>query len=285
MKDHLIKENDLNLAEFLAPFYVLLSVAAILSRRIEILKTLASHGKTCKSPSKQCWWISKKCFVHFYLAGVLSLLVATSWHWNSQPLSLPQVLLFLHLFRRIYECIYVHQSRPTSQMHIAGYLLGVGHYIILPLVFFVARPTSATPSPILALIIGIANLWMQYEQYQHHLLLALLRTATSLTYPLPPQKRWFRYILCPHYLAEILIYLTWAILLQLESPGMTRGETQHSMPSFLIFLLNTGRLYKHWFLFLWVTVNLSISSRNNYEWYKSRSSKLSQSSALIPKVF
>jgi 3-oxo-5-alpha-steroid 4-dehydrogenase 3 len=269
------------LMDLLAPFYVLLSLIAISSRSIPILATLASHGKTWKA-SSHWWWISKRYFVHFYVTGILSLLVATSYYWYPNPPSLAQILLFMHLLRRIYECCYVHRSRPSSQMHVAGYCLGVGHYLILPLVFF-WRPTTVISSS-LTLLIGIANLWMQYEQYQHHVLLAQLRTAKGPSYPLPPQRRWFRSILCPHYLAEILIYLSWALLLQLQDNTaiMVTTQTQHTLS--WITLLKTGSIYRHWFLFLWVTTNLTISSRNSYDWYRSRSSNVSQA-ALIPQIF
>jgi hypothetical protein len=286
MEDYHLKGADASplifLTDLLAPIYCLLSLAAIASRYVPTLAIFASHGKTWKRSSHWCW-ISKRCFVHFYCTGVTSLVFLAGWY-NPQPPSLPLFLLFCHLLRRIYECQYVHQSRPTSKMHLAGYGLGMGHYLILPLVF-VGRPAGDVSS--LSLLMGAANLWMQYEQYQHHLILAQARTVNGPSYSLPPHRRWFRFVLCPHYLAEILIYFTWALLLkqQQQQQQGTAIVSDMSRPATSIWedLLKYAAIYRHWFLFLWTVTNLTISSRNNYVWYQSRYPNLSQS-ALIPFI-
>jgi 3-oxo-5-alpha-steroid 4-dehydrogenase 3 len=267
--------------DLLPPFYVLLSLTAISSRAISSLATLASHGKTWKK-SSNWWWIPKRYFLHFYVIGLASLLAMTTVYKDSDDhLSLAQALLFLHLLRRVYECCYVHQSRPTSQMHMGGYCLGMGHYLVLPLVFAGRSQPNRVSSP-LSLAIGLANLWFQYEQYKHHVILGQLRGngVSSALYPLPPKKRWFRYILCPHYLAEMLLYLSWALLLQPDDTIDVPISTTAGLEN----LLQHASHYRHWFLFLWVTTNLTVASRNNYDWYKSRFPKLSQA-ALIPYIF
>jgi hypothetical protein len=223
------------------------------------------------------------------------------------------ILLIIHLFRRSYECIFIQQHHEeSSKINIAGYALGVGYYLVLPLVFLdidiynfnnivvetttsnnnnnnnnstvvigsggddgsnnnfisinetLSSSYSSSSTPILYVIIcfivGLAmiiNLWLQYEQYKHHVILANIRrrsqqqqlvdtvitktkekrddyrndeddedegcnsnnkqrrTHTCTRYSFPPYQRWFRYVLCPHYLAEILLYLTFAIILEL----------------------------------------------------------------------
>jgi hypothetical protein len=168
-------------------------------------------------------------------------------------------------------------------MHLAGYCLGMGHYLVLPLVL-AGRPQPNRVSSPLSLAIGLANLGFQYEQNKHHVILGQLRGngVSAPLYPLPPQKRWFHWVLCPHYLAEILLYLSWAVLLQLEIATIDIPTTT-TTTGWESLLLHASH-YRHWFLFLWVTTNLAVASRNNYDWYKSRFPNLSQA-ALIPYIF
>ena len=264
--------------DLLAPCYCLLSLTAIASQYLPFLATLASHGKTWKM-SSQWWWIPKRYFAHFYMIGLLSFLTIYLVLDNSNPMSSAQSLAVVHLLRRFGECCLVHRSRSTSRMHLAGYFLGIGHYILLPFVF-ARRPIGK--SSWLAVVLTVFNLWMQFEQCQHHVLLAQLRVVNGPSYSLPPAKRWFFFILCPHYLAEILIYFSWALLLQLQGDVARNGGHQTDTP-WNDFLHITTK-HRHWLLFLWVATNLSISSRKNYVWYKSRSKNLTQA-ALIPYIF
>lgn len=95
----------------------------------------------------------------------------------------------------------------------------------------------------------------QYQQHRHHVLLAKLRRvkpkddddskSTSSKYSLPTGG-WFRYVFCPHYLAEILIYISFALLLWHESvPG-----------------------HRHWVVLAWVASNLTLGARINLHWYR-----------------
>jgi 3-oxo-5-alpha-steroid 4-dehydrogenase 3 len=89
--------------------------------------------------------IRKRRFIDFYITGsintTLMLLIlhfnynAASTMTNGRRMMLPIYLLLTHLFRRYCECKWVHQSNsPMSQMHLAGYLLGLLHYICLPFI-------------------------------------------------------------------------------------------------------------------------------------------------------
>ena len=153
----------------LAPGYIMLSFLAILSRRNKILKELASHGKTStqkiekKTLSSQWCWISKRRFAHFYFVGIISTLVVTTICLHQEKITYEHVdrvlfdetfssrtaavvVLMIHVFRRAYECLYIQQySNESSKMHIAGYALGVGHYLVLPLVFWDIDATNNGP--------------------------------------------------------------------------------------------------------------------------------------------
>lgn len=340
----------------LVPGYILLSLVAVLSRRNITLKELASHGKTSatkdttgggESSSPSWCWISKRCFAHFYFIGLLSTFLTAMYqlkcyrekkqyhHFDRGLLgeiflirTAAVVLLIIHIARRAYECLYIQQYRDeSSKMHIAGYALGMGHYAVLPLVFW---DIDATNSSVVgdsnndikdenhslgfgstfsslgitttAIILGIStlNIWLQYEQHMHHVILADIRRVSFIekkvddkikdrhkinlhqnrNYSLPPCRRWFRYVLCPHYLAEILLYLSFAVILEVSPRAVQKNAlcgniSSNNFEGFFILGRMIGSLfvvkrYRHWMLFVWVVTNLTISAMNNFDWYNSR---------------
>ena len=328
------------LTDLLSPAYILLSITAIISRYNPLLKTLAAHGKTTitstssseqeakpvtiAKKSSRFLWVSKRWFIHFYITGLLSvflmgLIVVTNHDGgiSGDTICCPAIILLtIHLIRRAYECLFVQQYRKqSSQMHLAGYALGMGHYLVLPLVFWnihnsmdsevtvtVKRHGATTVLGVLT----VSNLWFQYEQYKHHVILASLRKHTSggeigdasqKLHTLPPNRRWFRWILCPHYLAEILIYFCFALMLQYHCGALAADRSHMRKPTSALLsvfdfggtgfdeLLVTGRRYRHWMLFLWVTSNLTISSFNTYDWYGTKlgMSSSDQRGAILPE--
>ena len=271
---------------FVAPIYIILSLGAFVSRYISFLSNMASHGKTFLKHGKprKLARTSKRKFAHFYIFGLISFSVVYAFCcYPRRPLMVEATLGF-HLVRRIYECWRVHKFQSTSKMHLAGYYLGIGHYLLLPFVLL-GRNTSLMESESTVIYLGILNLWLQFEQYTHHSILARLRTASrgtsSSLYPLPPFERWFRMVLCPHYLAEICMYITWASMIppQPEWSTTPQGDNNKYQP-----LIDMGVRYRHWFLVVWVAVNLTVSSVNNYDWYMERYPNQSRK-ALVPFLF
>lgn len=382
-----------NLTDLLSPLYILLSLIAVASRYSPLLKVLASHGKALsaspspssgrannregifierKKSSIQKWstwlesrpwcWVSKRCFVHFYIVGLVSLATTFAIMMRAHPFTAPKphgrgrggscthavvaaptCLLLLHLLRRVYECLRIQQydDHGSSKMHVAGYALGIGHYAVLPLVFLDSAgggdgrtdttwrtTTGATFTTITLLVMGaMLNVWLQYEQYQHHVLLAALRssspakamlqrrsdgqqkernhrrpvTATSrpeTSHSPPPSQRWFRWVLCPHYLAEILIYLSFAILLEIGKMNWDTTTVSTDLPphpkdavvEILQRCRSSGRRFRHWMLLVWVTTNLTVSALNTADWYRAKYPQQSggmghhPKAALIPRV-
>lgn len=266
--------------------------------------------------------ISKKYFRHFYYVGILALLTVISLaevgatkekeaatrmnnSSNSFQDNIPLLaLVWIHLMRRCYECHFVHVW-THSKMHVAGYLLGLLHYSLLPFVVvpvfndgYVCQenPGSYTYQMIpsnnvtvshmsnsLYLFLVLVCFWAQYQQHRHHKLLAQLRKtgSTRMTntdggpkadqdntkardYALPTQG-WFTIVSCPHYLAEILIYLCWAGLVELRLHG---HHTMITMATPVIELpkqLLAPR--RHWLLFLWVLVNQCVAAIATHQWY------------------
>jgi 3-oxo-5-alpha-steroid 4-dehydrogenase 3 len=302
------------------PLYVLLTLVALSSLAVPFLQDLASHGKTRDAESTSAsiqqqpgyrsstdffpflvrrllhgeeFLIQKKFFLHFYGCGLLSFAVlylgasfaAPTMDQNpSLSHSTTLVLLVIHLSRRFYECVYVHRWTSQSKMHLAGYLVGIMHYILLPFVF-VSVPCSQVAVSSLHVrdsessssrnwIITAASLfclWAQYQQYRHHCLLARLRSpnndnntlksksdAKSKTVYSLPVGGWFRFVTCPHYLAEILIYFAFAILLEMQMQMQIHRDDTHYVHT---------RRFRHFFLLAWVATNLTVSALTNHNWY------------------
>eukprot|EP00978_Attheya_sp_CCMP212_P002387 scaffold4890_cov57-Attheya_sp.AAC.1 len=140
-----------------------------------------------------------------------------------------------------------------------------------------------------ALMLGLVG---QYEQHLHHVILANLRkranqTTISRTVPSKssgetkgnhyaiPIGRGFDYVSCPHYLAEICIYISFYLLLG------------HNHNDGLQFESLVELLQKHQatILLFWVTVNLTISAQGSHQWY-TRQTRLqdNKSHAITPAV-
>lgn len=156
-------------------------------------------------------------------------------------------------------------------------------------------------------ILGIIlNIYGQILQHDHHKLLASYRVESSKVssgrlenkkiqlktsanndihkdnevnrYSIP-HGQWFEYVSCPHYLAEIMIYLSFAILVHIFIPAddndteilatsislMIRGSeyTEHLASLVCIKLAQ----FNHIMVFVWVVINLSISARGSHKWY------------------
>lgn len=296
--------------------YVSMTAMVCLSALVPALKDMAAHGKTRggkklpQAPTSakgsldffvhgDFFLVKKKYFGQFYMLGLLVLTVtlrlATTMRTSSTapPLMVASTaLLYLHLVRRLYECMFVHKWKDTSVMHIAGCLVAAVHYVWLPMVFvrlpceaclreilgdrFVpsvfysqyknsssAGPlwaeTAILPPLVWRLAPILLCLWGQYQQHVHHVLLADLRkpeatgTATNSTKDKPattyslPTGGWFQHVTCPHYLAEILVYASFAMLLAQEQqvPGV-----------------------RHFLVLVFVASNLTLSALINFNWYK-----------------
>ena len=301
--------------------YLILTLAALISIISPVLQSISSHGKTrtltltstiinntqhehkkfihqrllhfvLSSPRLT---INKCRFIDFYTIGIITTISRlahttityyydtdiTTSYVNKQQLVVP-ILLLIHLFRRYCECKWVQKSTSsTSYMHLAGYLLGILHYICLP---FVLIPHHSLliytndgsdgaksfniqhQSTLLEIFSIIGCLYFQYQQYRHHVLLANLRSRTekTKTYSIPIGG-WFEYISCPHYFSEIMIYVMFSLLVHMNTTDLT--EQWNSTQTLFGDAIATLQMLAHWMLLLWVTTNLSISAWRTHQWY------------------
>ncbi|CAM9363317.1 unnamed protein product [Chrysoparadoxa australica] len=149
----------------------------------------------------------------------------------------------------MFECMWVHKFND-SRMHVAGYFAGLTHYHMLPLTVWVCaqsqdgyaaasaqdknQGSSRDLSSIFHILIShVAGLCVflvgSFQQNLAHRHLADLRLKaeqkpeqgekTSDTYHLP-HSGWFKWVSCPHYLCELLIYASYIIITRAQSPGL-----------------------------------------------------------------
>ncbi|QLG73858.1 hypothetical protein HG535_0F03690 [Zygotorulaspora mrakii] len=139
----------------------------------------------------------KSSFSHFYyLSSALSIITLTTY-----PRSSLTWLILLHSLRRLYETKYVSKYAAHSRMNWSHYVVGLWFYASLHLILNAKLASNSIPvslNPVATLIFLMASI----EQYKNHHILSNL-TKYSL-----PEKGMFTIVCCPHYLDEILIYVS-----------------------------------------------------------------------------
>ncbi|CAF3444534.1 unnamed protein product [Fusarium graminearum] len=170
-------------------------------------------------------------FLHFY---IVSVALSGFWAWQyltkghvlrtiatwqdragGPSMSLEQIfvawlLMALQGSRRLYESLFVFKP-GSSPMWFIHWALGLSYYIAMSLAVWVEGSSAilaAWDSPHQPLRIprrlpsALALYFVAYfKQNQCHRHLASLKKYTL------PSEGWFRYIICPHYTSECLVYL------------------------------------------------------------------------------
>ncbi|XP_036378678.1 polyprenol reductase [Megalops cyprinoides] len=142
---------------------------------------------------------------------------------------LVQVLLWTHSLRRLWECVRVSVF-SDGVIHAVQYVFGLGYYVILGLTVLCAdalHPQTGGPASSLLSQLQwfhaagvLLFLWASLHQHRCLRLLAQLRTENSgeasagelvtLGHKVP-HGGWFEVVSCPHYFAELLIYVSLGI--------------------------------------------------------------------------
>ncbi|KAI8576150.1 hypothetical protein K450DRAFT_214650 [Umbelopsis ramanniana AG] len=236
----------------------LLSVLSLLAKFQPTLRaSVLAYGKlseTADRPtSKLSLWISqqtvpKAWFSHFYWIGFFLCLIT------------------LHIGRRLYEVNLVQRPSRQARMNISHYFIGIGFYGSMVFAAWLEgaanlgvwesspQPTALLdtrqllrPHVILAIVLFAYASW---HQYVCHRILANIRmkarpstsAASSSIYQIP-RGDWFEKVVCPHYLADILIYVSLCILNRLQNLTLMAG-------------------------LLWTIINLSVTAGETERWYK-----------------
>ncbi|XP_069600563.1 polyprenal reductase [Ranitomeya imitator] len=133
-------------------------------------------------------------------------------------------LLWLHSLRRFLECRYVSVF-SGGVIHLAQYCLGIGYYLLLGITVLdhaeLDYKKVTVPGLVLQLrwyhIFGcLLYIWASLHQNRCHMILAGLRKDKSgkvvTMQHVMPSGDWFDSVSCPHYFAELLIYISVAFL-------------------------------------------------------------------------
>ncbi|XP_016149750.1 polyprenol reductase-like [Sinocyclocheilus grahami] len=142
--------------------------------------------------------------------------------WNELHLSilLLQVLLWVHSLRRLLECLFVSVF-SNGVIHVVQYAFGLGYYVLLGLTVLCINPSLPQPGSLVNQltwhhVIGtLLFIWASLLQNRSLSLLVKMRTDSSgkvetLAHKMPCGG-WFELISCPHYLAELLIYVAMSV--------------------------------------------------------------------------
>lgn len=225
--------------DIFAKFYFTSAIFLLLvSFRSKFLQSLYLHGKHRKSSENvntlSFLLVSKNRFIHFYLLG---LIVNSVLLYIELPnVNIQRIVFHVHLIRRSLEqFILFGNLQKESHMHLVAYIFGLSYYTIVPLCITNVLATWQ-------LLLNIASQTLQ--SYSHYKLSVLRRNGV---YKLP--KEWpFNYILCPHYLAECLFYISLScntnmllctIFVILEMVVLGKNV--------LYINVNVGNSNKHWY--------------------------------------
>ncbi|KAM9435817.1 polyprenal reductase [Clarias gariepinus] len=156
------------------------------------------------------------------LLRVLTEQPKASWSELKLTVLVLQALLWVHSLRRLLECLFVSVF-SNGMINIVQYAFGLSYYILLGLTVLSVNatlPTEASSVLSFSQLIWHTSgvllfLWASWLQHCSLSLLASLRTNSSgrvetLTHRMP-RGGWFELVSCPHYLAELMIYMALSV--------------------------------------------------------------------------
>ncbi|KAG0052971.1 Steroid 5 alpha-reductase 3 [Gryganskiella cystojenkinii] len=195
----------------------------------------------------------------------------------------PEILLatfcyLLHGIRRWYETKFIERPSPKATMNLGHYVIGLTFYASMAPTIWVDAyeswaPTTASSGTdlstvgIVQCLIGLCVfLWGSWHQYNCHVVLANLRSPVSVSASSPSTARtttttltttttateyrvpfgdWFKYLVTPHYSAEMVLYFGFYLM----------ASAGQAAPTMLI-------------AWVWVVVNLGVVARETDQWYR-----------------
>ncbi|XP_071980318.1 polyprenal reductase [Engystomops pustulosus] len=182
-------------------------------------------------------------------------------------------LLWIHSLRRLLECLYV-SVYSAGVIHLAQYGLGIVYYFLLGITVLDHTQMDYRKVTVQELLLQLhwyhifgflLYTWASFHQSRCHMILANLRKDKSgnivTMKHVMPSGDWFERVSCPHYFAELLIYISVAFLF-----GLTHVTW--------------------WLLVLFVLFNQSLAAVLCHEFYHQKfDSYPAQRKAFIPFLF
>jgi 3-oxo-5-alpha-steroid 4-dehydrogenase 3 len=199
----------------LAISWLSLALCSALVAGVPALESIAVHGKNVNKRIQGILavYVPKRLFTLLYWFGCF---VSFTWcaclYSSSSTLGSPPYVLMLmwsfHLVRRLFECIFMTEF-GSSRMHICGFLVGLLHYTLVPLTLFPSDDISHCGSrsrQLIGVLLYTSSSLVQFFSHRH-----LYHLKRRGKYSLP-SAGFFRLACCPHYTAEIGIYLAIAMI-------------------------------------------------------------------------
>lgn len=157
------------------------------------LVELTKHGKLVSDLKSRCL-VPKHFFYQFYVFAIIALLLNDAFN------SLGGLLLLTHASRRLAEQLIFFPYSLESRMHLGAYLFGFLYYT------GVACSFSPSPfSPTLFVLGSLLQFFAHRELHRHRLTSSIRRSSGRR---IPPASFLFKYMYCPHYFAEMVIYVS-----------------------------------------------------------------------------
>lgn len=235
-----------------ALFLLTSSFSVLIAKHFTGLKRLLDYGKVRK-PAKDPhngvfhklieFTVPKQFFWHFYAILVISVVIRSL---AVNELSIRATLLLIQGIRRLIEQFALFSASPKSRMHISHYLVGIAFY------FFqgVCNVEDKHISGIVIFLIG----WTLQLIFHRTL-------AKTVKYNIPefPLLNSHRSLLtaCPHYGAEVIIYLGFFVL------SFDLSSLVSTTP------VGVGGTVVTFLTLLWVFISLSVAGNQSRVYYNS----------------
>merc|ERR1719305_622066 len=120
-------------------------------------------------------------------------------------------LMNIQCWRRLYECLYINVD-TGSKMNILHYIVGFAQHPENSFVKWIHIQPELTNITLVQLFAIGLFFYAWIHQLEAHKIFASMKRKSSSSHSVP-HGDWFKYVSCPHYLAEILIYLSQVMIL------------------------------------------------------------------------
>eukprot|EP01023_Acetabularia_acetabulum_P032541 TRINITY_DN30393_c1_g1_i2.p1 TRINITY_DN30393_c1_g1~~TRINITY_DN30393_c1_g1_i2.p1 ORF type:complete len:293 (-),score=18.93 TRINITY_DN30393_c1_g1_i2:237-1115(-) len=203
--------------------------------------------------------ISHSFFSHFYVVGVLATTVVLLLNYYYDPsFSFQQfqtvrlVLFEFHVLRRLLESWLMFKYPADAKMHVLAYAVALSYYVVVPLSWLDwSENASQLESAQWSILLGVLIFALgSYIQFQSHWILSTLssnrpsrKSTDKKSIYVIPNGGLFRFVSCPHYFGEIIIYVGF-------------------------WLLGQGCYLRTSLVLCWVVLNLLLAADSTQQWYQ-----------------
>ena len=184
--------------------------------------------------------------------------------------------------------MFINQA-SKSTMNITHYIVGYAHYFCAATGYvcespgFVRSSTSSSLSlssisPV-AWVLCLVFLAAWYYELDAHKIFANLKIQNSKSHSIPSGSL-FKYVSCPHYLCEVIIYTCFMFILGLSHQTGVLGNKRKISK---YFETNMILIFTVWF---WVLTNQMIAATMSHNWYRMKFKEYpAERKAIIPFIW